>query len=87
MTSAKKLASLLTCLALASFPSNFANGADAGAGNQLATALENLDPYIQASMAATNVPGLAIAVVYHGQVVVFEGIRRAEARRASPSRP
>jgi CubicO group peptidase (beta-lactamase class C family) len=73
MNFGKRLVSLLTCLGLASFLCDFAYGLDAGASNQLAAALANLDPYIQASMASTKVPGLAVAVVYQDQVVFLKG--------------
>jgi len=73
MNLGKGLVSLFISFSLVSFPCSPAWAAEAADSNQLAKALANLDPYIQASMDATKVPGLAVAVVYHDQVVFLKG--------------
>lgn len=41
--------------------------------DRVQSALEQLDPYIRASMEKTKVPGVAVAVVYNDQVVFLRG--------------
>jgi CubicO group peptidase (beta-lactamase class C family) len=60
----------LVCLGLTTI-SGTARADSAGKG--IDAAVGNLDSYISASMAATRVPGLSVAVVYHDQVVFLKG--------------
>jgi CubicO group peptidase (beta-lactamase class C family) len=69
----KTIASALLCLGLTGLSFSSAAAFDAAPADHLSAALANLDPYIQASMAASKVPGLAVAVVAHDKVVFLKG--------------
>ena len=63
---------LLLIAVLATLVSAHAQTAAPTSGN-IAPALAKLDAYITGTMAQTKVPGLAVAVVYQGQVVFAKG--------------
>ena len=51
-----------------------AHGQSQSSGSpKIANALAKLDPYITDTMKKTKLPGLAVAVVYKGQVVFIKG--------------
>ena len=79
MSRASRLLSLLGCYGLLAFPLGAQNGS-----RKTENIVRELDPYVARAVKEWNVPGLAIAVVYRGQLVFAKGYGLRDVGRPEP---